>query len=53
MGVGVALEQQRTDVVFFRNGIVGIDHVDAFLTQSDVKYFHLSDELLVFRKEEG
>ena len=53
MGKRIAREHSRTNIVFAEQGVVGLYLVDAFLTQADVEYLHLSDIDLILWEQEG
>ena len=52
MGKGIARQKPLADVTLFEQGVVCINLVCTLLAEPDVKYFQLSDELLVLCEEE-
>ena len=52
VGVRITFQEQRTDVVFLYQRIVGLDLVDALLTQTDIQHLQAPDILLVLWEEE-
>ena len=46
MGKGVAVQQSWTDIVLFKERIIGVNLRNTFLTESDVEHLQASDEWL-------